>query len=781
MAALQRVAGLFFVCLLVLMSFINFNKNNAQAVDFGSAPISFPKPNSEVGAMALGGDGTLYIGGAFTSIDGIPRNHLAAISPSGTLTSWNPNANGNVWAIAVSGSTVYVAGEFTSVAGTTRNYAAAISTSGSLISGWNPNADDIVSAIAISGSTVYLGGDFTTMGGQSKNFATAVSASTGSVLSWDPDPNDSVFALAIDGSTIYLGGNFTAIGGTTRNRLGAVDTAGTVTSWNPNADSFVATLQFAGGVIYAGGDFTTIGGSQRRRVAAIDAQGVLAQWSPDVNDLVATLQVSGTTVYLGGDFTSINGTTRNFAGAVTTSGALANWNPNPDDSVSSILAGSTKLYIGGLFTQLSGQVPGYFAAFNMSGAPTGDTIAPQAAITAPANNATVSGTINVTATASDNVGITKVNLYLDGSFLATDTTSPYSFSWNTSQTGNGSHNLVAKAYDAAGNIGTSSTITVTVSGGTTQPPPASGQVATPMFTPNGGTFSDFTTVVITDSTDGATIHYTIDGTDPTESSPTYQFSVFLGATTTVKARAFKAGSTSSAVATAAFIKSGSPPPDDSCVSLNCNDVVLPAGTSAGDIVKFTGNPTVYLVQNDGLHAFDTYESFLGYVAAFHKSIININNVPESYTMGVGFARQAVNIPPAPANQYPTGTLVNQSGTIYLIIGGDAVPFTNFAAFTGLGYQLKYVTKNSIAGYRVATSYRIESPSQAHPWGSWLRVDATHYYYAHETGLIRSPSPTTFYDNGGQGKFILPANAADLAVLAAYPDLAPLVSHDSRVY
>src|SRR5262249_46115084 len=92
-----------------------------------------------------------------------------------------------------------------------------------------------------------------------------------------------------------------------------------------------------------------------------------------------------------------------------------------------------------------------------------DTIAPMTAITAPLNNASISETVAVNATASDNVEVTKVEFYLDGALQSTDTVSPYSWSWNTQTATNGAHALVAKAYDASPNIGTSATVNVTVS------------------------------------------------------------------------------------------------------------------------------------------------------------------------------------------------------------------------------------------------------------------------------------------------------------------------------
>ncbi|HEX7830163.1 MAG TPA: Ig-like domain-containing protein, partial [Thermoanaerobaculia bacterium] len=95
----------------------------------------------------------------------------------------------------------------------------------------------------------------------------------------------------------------------------------------------------------------------------------------------------------------------------------------------------------------------------------GDTTAPTTSITAPANGATVSGTVNVTANASDNVGVSRVEFWLDGALANTDNASPYAWSWNTTSATNASHTLVSKAFDAANNTGTSTTVTVTVNNG----------------------------------------------------------------------------------------------------------------------------------------------------------------------------------------------------------------------------------------------------------------------------------------------------------------------------
>lgn len=91
-----------------------------------------------------------------------------------------------------------------------------------------------------------------------------------------------------------------------------------------------------------------------------------------------------------------------------------------------------------------------------------DTGLPSTSITAPAAGALVRGTVTVQASAADANGIAKVEFRLDGALVATDTTPPYSFAWNTASAAAGGHSLAARAYDTSGNAGNSSAVTVTV-------------------------------------------------------------------------------------------------------------------------------------------------------------------------------------------------------------------------------------------------------------------------------------------------------------------------------
>jgi hypothetical protein len=91
-----------------------------------------------------------------------------------------------------------------------------------------------------------------------------------------------------------------------------------------------------------------------------------------------------------------------------------------------------------------------------------DTTAPTVSVTTPATGATVSGTVSVAASASDNIGVSKVEFYVNSVLAATDTASPYTYSWNTALVSNGTYSVMAKAYDAAGNVRQSAAVQVTV-------------------------------------------------------------------------------------------------------------------------------------------------------------------------------------------------------------------------------------------------------------------------------------------------------------------------------
>jgi hypothetical protein len=178
----------------------------------------------DVRASAADGNGGWYIGGAFTSVGAVTRNGLAHILSNGSVDAWNPNPNGTVYAMLISGTTMYVGGAFTTFGGangTTRNRLAAFDLSASPLSNtptsFDPNLNGTVNALAASTSSgvtkLIAGGAFTTVAGSTtRNRAAAWLASDGTLDSLlNPDLDGEVYALYAGGSSVYLGGAFTHV------------------------------------------------------------------------------------------------------------------------------------------------------------------------------------------------------------------------------------------------------------------------------------------------------------------------------------------------------------------------------------------------------------------------------------------------------------------------------------------------------------------------------------------------------------------------------------------
>jgi trimeric autotransporter adhesin len=347
----------------------------------GMPPPAYPKINGTINATCPDGNGGWYVGGAFTSVNGVPRNNLAHVLSGGALDPvWNPNADSIVRSLVVSGTTVYVAGDFISIGGKGRNNIAALSATTGNVSDWNPNSDGIIYCLAVSGTTVYAGGFFTSIDGKSRNRIAALDATTGNATDWNPNANNGIFSLAADGTTIYAGGDFDSIGGQKRSCIAALDaTTGNATAWNPNANGnsrkwsmcpcqsspyspccvfdyppAVYSLAVSGASVYAGGEFLNIGGQSRKHIAVLDATtGNATAWDPgiDSSGYVKSLVVSRSTIYAGGSFSNIGSKKRkNIAALDATTGNATAWVPailNGD--VQSLAVDGTTVLVGGLF------------------------------------------------------------------------------------------------------------------------------------------------------------------------------------------------------------------------------------------------------------------------------------------------------------------------------------------------------------------------------------------------------------------------------------------------
>ncbi len=88
-----------------------------------------------------------------------------------------------------------------------------------------------------------------------------------------------------------------------------------------------------------------------------------------------------------------------------------------------------------------------------------DTTAPKVTISSPINGSSVGRNTNIVSTATDNIGVTKMEVYIDNNLKSTSSSGSISYAWNTRKISRGAHTITTKAYDAVGNIGTS-TVTV---------------------------------------------------------------------------------------------------------------------------------------------------------------------------------------------------------------------------------------------------------------------------------------------------------------------------------
>ncbi len=94
--------------------------------------------------------------------------------------------------------------------------------------------------------------------------------------------------------------------------------------------------------------------------------------------------------------------------------------------------------------------------------PPPDTTPPTVSITAPTDGSTVSDQLSLAATATDATSVSSVSFAVDGAPLSTDTSAPYTATWDSMTASNGPHTISATARDPAGNVGTATPVGVTV-------------------------------------------------------------------------------------------------------------------------------------------------------------------------------------------------------------------------------------------------------------------------------------------------------------------------------
>jgi hypothetical protein len=270
--------------------------------------------NGEVRALAYS-NGVVYVAGDFTAAirngQSIPRNHVAAIDEStGNVLPWNPNANGNVYGLAVTPSAVYIGGAFGRVGGATHSHIASVDPggAGAVNAQFTARATSgTVRAVTVSGSTVYAGGSFKVANGQSNPYLAAFDGQSGALrTAFNAVPNGTVRSLHAANGQVYVGGEFSRMNGLWRGRyLASVDPAtGAVASgWTSPVGYRIMGITATSTHVYAAGDgagghllATGLNGSQ--------------QWVVTADGGFQAVTVLNNTIYAGGHFGNVCSSSR---------------------------------------------------------------------------------------------------------------------------------------------------------------------------------------------------------------------------------------------------------------------------------------------------------------------------------------------------------------------------------------------------------------------------------------------------------------------------------------
>ncbi len=289
-----------------------------------------------VRALAVSSDGsTLYVGGRFDAIDGVPVRNLAAIDTSDGAVDpgFAPQIGAEkhkVFALTLSadGSTLYVGGAFGRVNGVRNKHVAALDAStGEVVEGWSATPNSNVRGMDLSpdGSSLYLVGAFSSVDGQARESIARLDAATGGLDPW------AVPAWAISGppmtgwsvdstSTVVYGGFgrgpnwFGAYRASTGEQLFRRGTAGNVQKVLLSEDG---TQLFVGGHFGTGRltqTFTECGSSLFRGLLIADPTSgeVDCTWIPKLEpfgnnyDGIWDLDLTATHLWAGGKFRKVS-------------------------------------------------------------------------------------------------------------------------------------------------------------------------------------------------------------------------------------------------------------------------------------------------------------------------------------------------------------------------------------------------------------------------------------------------------------------------------------------
>jgi len=416
--------------------------------------------NASVNTLAVAGN-VVYAGGLFTrvrppgnaaGVGDAARKYFAAFNrTTGVPTRFAPKVNGPVWSVATSadGRWLAIGGDFTVIDGVSRQHVALFDVAaGKLVAGWDPVVNYRVAAIEITGNTVYLGGSFGKVDKVTRNRVAAVTLDTGALLRWNPDANDDVHAieLSTDGSRIFVGGGFTRIGGRDEHALAmlnptsgaafAMPAAAAIPERSADCDSRVKDLEVQGNKVFAANAGSGIGCYDG--VLAADATTGELLWQSHCLGATEAIKALGNWLYKGshahdcsedGGFPDKTGMHHLLVYSAIT-GKLGPWFPNTDAGGQTLVgplafaSGGNDLWAGGDFTAVNGVPQEGLTRFdNVPGGATPARPAAPKVASARANKVTVSF---ATVLDRDNIALT-YTLYRGTTRIGTWSRSSYSW------------------------------------------------------------------------------------------------------------------------------------------------------------------------------------------------------------------------------------------------------------------------------------------------------------------------------------------------------------------
>lgn len=356
-----------------------------------------PRVNNWVGALALQPDGNILLSGDINRIGDQPHGRLARLTANGHLDTTfaaNGGANAEVFALAQqSDDKVLIGGSFTTFDGNARKGIARLADDGSLDTGFvNPNADGEVFSLALWDDAVLVGGNFTTLRGQQRHSVGRLMASNGAIDSGFADPmvGGAVYGLDVtaDGK-VLIGGDFTTVNGHQRRHAARLDIDGSLDEGfgDPRLDGAVLSLATQpDGKVLLGGAFTSVltattpaQSVSRRGVLRLHADGSLDASFDDPHvtggtgtyDCVMALALlPDGKVLVGGAFDTVGGQPRKYLARLGADGHPDMSFPDLhlDGMVTSLLVQADgKMLFAGAFTTAGGIARNGIARLNVDG------------------------------------------------------------------------------------------------------------------------------------------------------------------------------------------------------------------------------------------------------------------------------------------------------------------------------------------------------------------------------------------------------------------------------